>query len=85
MTVTCSCGYKPKDYSDMMRHLFLMDKRGSKENHGADVSEWDVVLCSVCHYSINESDSYDNPSEVTICKGCGNSRRKTGGIKWREV
>ena len=44
MTVKCACGYLPRDYLDMMRHLELMDKRGSKENHGADISEWNIQL-----------------------------------------
>ena len=82
MTVKCSCDYEPKDFPDLMRHVTLMSKRGSKENHGADVSEWDVELCKVCHNPINEAVSYDNLDEVIICKGCGNSRPKTESNKW---
>jgi len=77
LPVKCSCGYEPKDLSDIIRHVTLMDKRGSKENHGADVSEWDIELCKICHNPTNQVDEYDSPSEVIICKGCGNSRRKT--------
>lgn len=75
MTVKCSCGYEPKDYKDLMRHVILMDKRGSKDDHGADVTEWNIVLCSECGQPVNEADEYDKLSEVKICPKCGNSRK----------
>lgn len=44
MTVQCVCGYKPKNYADILRHVTLIHERGSKEDHGADVSEWRIEL-----------------------------------------
>lgn len=43
MTVKCSCGYEPKDFPDIKRHITWMAKLGSNENHGADVSEWELT------------------------------------------
>lgn len=76
MTVKCDCGYEPKDYRDLMRHVILMDKRQSKENHGANVSEWNMELCKGCGFPVTEVSAYDNPNEVTVCPTCGNSRKK---------
>ncbi len=75
MTVKCSCGYEPKDYQDLMRHVILMNKRGSKENHGADVTEWGIELCPECGEPTNTASAFDDSSEVMICPKCGNSRK----------
>lgn len=77
MVVKCSCGYKPKDYRDIMRHVVLMDKRGSKENHGADITEWNVEICVECGQLLSEAVEYEKISEVKICPTCGNSRSRT--------
>ena len=58
-----------------MRHITLMSEQQSKENHGANVSEWDIELCSECGQPTNEAFAYDDPKEVIICSKCGNSRK----------
>lgn len=84
MTVKCDCGYEPKNYGDLLRHLTLMTEKGSKENHGASVTEWNLELCKLCKMPLNEATAYEDKDEVIICPECKNSRSKAD-LKFHEI